>query len=267
MKRFLAILFATAVLAGCNDDNDTQQYDYLTFENVGAQYLAGPTPAGENLYYDYAGDQYTGYSDAITGLIMRINTDAALEWNFWNGGIAISQWNCMADNDPVTAKDYRNQCSVYFKAANGNGGHNGSKTFAVAHCPAWLTSNAALYFEGGKTERVFDHFWVANSTYTALTMRDGGNFGAKAFSYEDYDWLLLTIEGYDKAGVKKGEVPFYLANFLTGGGGIVTEWTKVDLSALGRVNRLEFKISGSDNNDYGLTAPSYFCFDDIAIRR
>lgn len=265
MKRFFAVLFAAAALVGCSEDNDTQQYDYLTFEDVEAKFTAGPTPAGENLMDGYA-DQYTGYSDAATGLSMTINESYGA-CNFWNGGIAISQWNVMTNDGFNTADE--NQCSVYYEAANGYGGHNCSKTFAVVYYATYDNSDApALYFEDGQTERVFDHFWVTNSTYAALAMKDGSSYN-KALNYTDKDWFLLTINGYDKSGAKTGVVRFYLADFrTTQSGGIVKKWTKVDLSTLGSVNSIEFVLTGSDSDVvYGLNTPTYFCFDDVAIRR
>ncbi len=48
----------------------------------------------------------------------------------------------------------------------------------------------------------------------------------------------------------------------------MTEWTRFDLWQLGAVARVEFNLKGSDDlyGDYGLNAPAYFAFDDVAVR-
>ena len=48
----------------------------------------------------------------------------------------------------------------------------------------------------------------------------------------------------------------------------VKEWTKWDLSSLGKVARVEFNLVGSEElyeSGYGLGAPGYFAYDDVAV--
>ena len=54
-----------------------------------------------------------------------------------------------------------------------------------------------------------------------------------------------------------------------GNGVGVQDWTKWDLSVLGNVTRVEFNLIGSDElyaSGYGLGAPGYFAYDDVAVR-
>jgi hypothetical protein len=48
----------------------------------------------------------------------------------------------------------------------------------------------------------------------------------------------------------------------------VTEWTKWDLSSLGKVVKVAFNLVGSDDmvGDYGLAVPGYFAYDDVTVR-
>jgi hypothetical protein len=94
-----------------------------------------------------------------------------------------------------------------------------------------------------------------------------GDAYAKAFSYEDKDWFKLVIEGIDKNGSSTGTVEFYLADFRTPSSpGIVTTWTKVDLSSLGSVTEIKFDLQSTDNDtNWGMNTPAYFCFDNLAI--
>ncbi len=257
MRKNLTIVAAALLFAACNPNNEVPPPTptVLDFESVATQYLAGPTSYGENLYNGHDG-QYTGYTDPVTGLRMEINEFEGAR-NFWSGGVAISRWN-----DTTTAGP-DNQCSVY--AAWGNGG---SKTFAVVNYSS-LSGGSEVFFAEGSTEAAFDHFWVANTTYAALSMKNGDGTWAKKFSYEDGDWFLLTVSAENKEGDPTGTpVEFYLADFTTASShGIVDRWSRVDLTPLGdRVHKLRFMLSSSDNHpDFGMNTPGYFCFDDLTF--
>ena len=93
-----------------------------------------------------------------------------------------------------------------------------------------------------------------------------GDNTAKKFSFEDNDWLKITIQGFNAAGEKTSEVEVYLADFRkSDAGGVLTEWKRVDLSPLGKVHKIQFSMNSSDIGDYGMNTPAYFCIDDIAV--
>ena len=49
----------------------------------------------------------------------------------------------------------------------------------------------------------------------------------------------------------------------------IQEWSLWDLSGLGNVLRVEFNLVGSDElyaSGYGLGAPGYFAYDNVAVR-
>ena len=223
-------------------------------------YLAGPTSYGENLYSSFGDGQYIGYEDAESGLSFMINEDdpygMGMSREFWNGGVAISQWNDM------TTEGYLNQCSTYSKdAGTGYGGYNGSRTFAV------VNNNGEIAFKDAAKEGVFDHFWVNNTTYAALSMLNGDDFTKK---FVIGDWFKLIINAFDKDGNPTGTtVEFYLADFRTGvSPGIVTTWKMVDLTPLGnKVHKVVFDYESTDMGDWGMNTPAYFCFDNLAIKK
>jgi hypothetical protein len=274
MKKNLFII-CTALLSagfsGCTKDNggepEENNYYVIDFEDPSVDaYLAGPTAYGENLYADYTGaDRYTGYEDAGSGLFMKVNESPWTgEVDFFGGGIAISRWNDM------TTESYPNQCSVYYSdAATGKGGYKGSPTFAVGYgynAPIMGDTRPSITFSDNTTEAVFDHFYVTNTTYAVLSMKNGGAL-EKQFSYADQDWLKLVIEGFNANGVSTGTVEFYLADFRTSASpGIITEWTRVDLSPLGAVQKITFDLQSSDTGNYGMNTPGYFCFDNLTLK-
>ncbi|MDR1673394.1 MAG: DUF4465 domain-containing protein [Bacteroidales bacterium] len=258
MKKVLLSVATVALLAsGCQKDENPAKEVILTFEDVPVDMLAGTTAYGENLYSG-AEHQYTRYTDAATTLTTGIN-EADGTYDFWNGGVAISQWNNMTD------ADYLNQCSVYYRdKTSGFGGYDGSKTFAVAGIGT-MTNGPAEVFFADHSERRFNYVWITNTTYAALTMLNGNDY-AKQFSYDDGDWLKLIVTGYKADGSKSGQIDFYLADFrTTNAGGVLQEWKKLELSALGEVNKLSFGMESSDSGDWGMNTPAYFCFDNLAF--
>jgi hypothetical protein len=223
-------------------------------------YLAGPTSYGENLYSAAGDDQYVGYYDAASDLVMPINESYG-SFDFWNGGIAVSRWNEM------TVNSYANQCSVYYSdPVTGFGGHNGSKTFAVhnGYEGAW-SSPSEIFFLDENTERTFDSFWVCNSTYACLTATLGNDL-ARPLDVAHQDYLRVVVRGFDKSGLPTGSAEYYPVDFRTSTSpGVATGWRKVDLRPLGAVHRLQLSVEGSDVTSGELNTPAYFCFDDMAI--
>ena len=76
-------------------------------------------------------------------------------------------------------------------------------------------------------------------------------------------WVKVIAYGWDKAGQSTGQAEFYLCK----DGKIVTEWTKFDLTPLGKVARVEFNFECSDDlkGQWGMTFPAYFAYDDVAV--
>ena len=109
---------------------------------------------------------------------------------------------------------------------------------------------------------------LTNTTYAALSMRDGDSF-AKRFggvTGDDPDYLFLTITGKDAGNGDTGTIDFYLADFRFADNAddyILDDWTFVDLSSLGAVSSLEFTMTTTDVGQFGANTPLYFAIDNI----
>lgn len=131
--------------------------------------------------------------------------------------------------------------------------------FAVATMGATIFTDA----------RVIDGFYITNTTYAALSMLNGDEY-AKKFggeSGDDADWFKLSVIGKLDSTVTD-TVEFYLADFRFEDNTedyILTEWTWLDLNALGNVTEVSFEWSSSDNGDWGMNTPAYFCMEDITV--
>ncbi len=110
--------------------------------------------------------------------------------------------------------------------------------------------------------------WFTNTTYAALSMRDGDAF-AKRFGGEtgsDPDFFKLIVEGIDAFGGSTGTAELFLADFRFADSAedyILDEWVFLDLSGLGAVRALRFGFESSDVGAFGINTPVYFAIDDL----
>ncbi len=177
--------------------------------------------------------------------------DYNLQWTSWSG-FAISS---MRD---TTTPGYLNDLS----AITGSG-YN-SDTYATAY----LTGEKRVVLGDSAIGGIVNGFYITNSTYAYLSMRDGDGFAKKfgGVTGNDADFYLLTIKKYKDGVLGSETVEFYLADYRFSDNSqdyIVNDWQYVDLTSLGDVDSLSFNLTSSDNNAAGMLTPAYFCFDDF----
>lgn len=166
----------------------------------------------------------------------------------WGFGEGITYTNLSDANTPgytnmsaITGKGYRS--NAYF-FANGNG----------------YDTPAQVSFKDNKMFNAIECY-VTNSTYSYLAIRDGNDgIGAVKTDWTQNDRFKLTVTGYDGNKVT-GTVTFLLAD----GKDIVSTWQHLDLRPLGRVGAIRFTLSSTDNGDWGMNTPGYFCFDCLKV--
>lgn len=192
------------------------------------------------------------------GATFQINYDQSfMSWD----GFAISS---MRDD---TTAGWVNQYSSY-----SGSGHN-SDDYAVFF-PGF---GATRYIEFSSDVN-FTGFYINNSTYSAISMRDGDQF-AKQFGSPNgadgqpdgtngEDWLLLSIFSVDDLGNRIDSTGFYLADYRfpnVQDDYIIDQWTYVDLAGLQSGRKLEFSFSSSDIGQFGINTPTYFVMDDFTF--
>lgn len=254
----------------------TYELRFLTFEDADAKFspftldycnktiskwsdlIDDPQYGGEMLYGDsgYGMDEPYQWYDENNTELRHLMAPSYGMYCYWSGGHAISNY---ADTD-ISNGNSMHQLTVY-----GTGGHNGSQNFAIHfgykdNSSFGLTETLpSLEFADG-VARIIDHLWVTNNTYAINCYIDGNGLTAKI---GPDDWVQIVAKGYDESGAETGEAKIYLCN---GPDNIVRDWTKWDLSALGKVAKVEFNITGSSDNGYGYSQPAYFAYDDVAVR-
>ena len=182
------------------------------------------------------------------GLEFSNNYNSA--WGSWDG----FAYSNMTD---TTTPGYNNQ----YSAITG-GGYGGSPNYGVAYAGFAGPPTIAL-----PSSMKLESMMVTNTTYAYLAMRDGDGF-AKEFggpTGTDPDYFRVLIEGFD-GSASKGEVEFYLADYRFADSGddyLVDTWQPVDLTPLGKVDRLELSWESTDVGDWGINTPTYAAVGQI----
>ena len=189
-----------------------------------------------------------GYASGSAFFVNQYDTT----WGTWSG----FAYSNMHD---TTTVGYSNQYSAFTGI-----GYNGSANYAIAN----TYSSAKLRLTANLQGTTISGFYVTNTTYTALSMKDGDSFAKKfgGSSGNDPDWFKLSITGYSGGLLKSDTVQFYLADYRFSNSSqdyILNTWKWVDLTALGNVDSLSFNLSSSDNGTWGMNTPSYFALDNF----
>jgi len=236
----------------------TVNFEDLSLEGAGISAYSGP---GNGVYYN-GSDGAGGFTSG--GVFFPNNYNAA--WMSWSG------WAYSTTGDTETA-GFMNQYSAYPGAAASGDVH------AVIFAPV------TLHLPEGS--RVPQSIRVANTTYGALSMRDGDMF-AKKFGDDpategivesDYpDYFKLTISALTRLGSEMGSVDVYLADYRGSEEEdvILESWQEVDLSPLTGnnawspgvytpVHALSFSLESTDVGAFGMNTPSYIALDDLVL--
>ncbi len=248
LNLFYVIAILAVLFVSCKPESEVKTY-IVDFEDVtltdgiyNGSDLSG-TPKKETAW----GEEITNYyKDIVSGVAKFQNTFTKAEtWTSWLG-FAISN-----KTDQKTV-GYMNQYSVY-----ASGGALGSKQFAVAFKDATVIIDKN---EHGNFK--INSLMLNNSTYAYLGMKNG-EYGGMGKKFETDDWFKVTITG-SLNNTETGKVDYYLADFRDGKKFVLDKWTKVDMSALGEVDKLTFEFASSDVHEiYGMNTPAYVCVDNL----
>lgn len=145
------------------------------------------------------------------------------------------------------------------------GGANGSSNYAVTY----VGTGQIIQLENN-AEATFTSIDITNNNFAAHSMINGDNIAKKfgGATGNDEDWFLLDIIGYNANGDAIDTIKFYLADYRFSDNSqdyIVKDWTSVDLSSLGPVNKIRFEQSSSDNTGGYMNTPSYVAIDNISF--
>lgn len=225
--------------------------------------LSAWTPALEVDFEDHPlpAQSYWNGSDLAGGFTSRtvfFRNYYNPDWGNW-AGFALSNVN------DTNTPGWLNQYAVFSGTGIG-----GTGTYAVVYDDPGGEEVALITFA---LPSLVNGFYVNNTTYAALTMRDGDAWGfSKPFggvSGDDPDWFLLTVTGRNPEGQVVGVTDHYLADYRFTNNAldyIQSKWQWLDLRGFGpNVKTLHCSLTSSDTGPWGMNTPAYFALDHLVF--
>lgn len=206
--------------------------DVVTFEEFEVNESGYKNDFGEDGYFEAGG--FTFYCNYFP------------EWLYWSGF-------CISNRTETTFKDITPD---QFNSCVGHGA-NGSEKYVIAYPQGEVIEADA------KDGEEISGFYVTNNAWAVDAILNGDGMTPGAFTTGD--WFKLTIIG-THADETTASVEVYLADYRSENEAdhyYLTDWHWVDLSSLGKVESITFRMDSSRKNDWGMTTPGYFCIDDF----
>jgi hypothetical protein len=174
------------------------------------------------------------------------------EYDFWTGFV----YSNVTDN---TTPGWMNQYSAY----PGSGANNSTKYSIFYDSGSKIDFNEPVHLQSLK---------ISNTTYAALSMRDGDMY-AKKFGGEtgnDPDFFKVWIIGYNQDWSPADSVEFYLADYRFENNSedyIVSDWQTVHFNFVSPIYMLGFKFESSDVSMGWINTPTYLALDDVSFNK
>lgn len=183
--------------------------------------------------------------------------------NFYDVPFAYSESFSVSNVSDVTTPGYLNQ----YAAFTGSGSNS---------------ANYGVFYSYGTISFPSEYFVssleVTNTTYAAISMRDGDVVGKQFGSVNGAngnpdgtngeDFFLLKIIPLNAADELIGDtIEFYLADYRFSDNSqdyIINEWSNIAFPNGGIIaNKLKFELESSDTGQFGNNTPSYFALDNL----
>lgn len=246
------IYFSISLLMSSLTIQAQQTIDFESFNLMSESFYNGSDEAG-------------GFT--LSGVIFPNEYNST--WSSWSG-FSVSN---VTDN---TTAGVGNQ----YAAFAGSGGDN-SANYAV------YGSNGSISFSQNDAEGLvpvavsLTSIQVTNTSYAALSMRDGDSFAKQFGSVNNADgdldgtngedFFKLWIVALDSDNSRIDSVEVFLADYRFADNNedfILDTWLTVDLSVITeQIYGLDFKLESSDVGGWGMNTPAYFALDNLVFNK
>jgi hypothetical protein len=244
MRKLLLSLAAGLFASAAQAQTYTADFEALSLSKSDTFYVNSTTPGTD-----------MGFDDGMVHFPYYYAVDPAFG-GYWNGGFAYSNMKDSVKGD----------FTIMYNAKPGTGALNSDK-YAVYN-PGYGKS---VTLRTTARQKFFPQsVYLTNNTYAFNSMRDGDGLAKKfgGASGNDSDWLKLTIYAWSNGQRKSDSVNFYLADYRFANNAldyIVRDWRLVNLNSLGSVDSLTFNLTSTNNDQFGMLTPAYFCMDNLSI--
>ncbi len=228
---------------------------------------------------------FTGTSLAGGGSFFNGNSGSGLNSNvgwssqgvffnnsYENFGGGFEGWNGWSYSNVVntTTAGFLNQYASYpGGGSNGLGGVSAGQNYAIAYNDGF----GGTPFFNLPSGMLLHSVDLTNTTYSALSMRNGDSF-AKKFggpSGGEPDLLSVTLNGYDSlggTGTLIGAVTVNLADFRFAESSqdfILDSWQNVSLSSIANARSVSLTFFSTDVGSFGINTPTFVALDNLRL--
>ena len=204
----------------------------------------------------------------ITSQIFKFSHTAMSDYKFWDG-FTVSN----SSDNSKQSNWIDNQWSSVAK-----GGYDGEgQPFVVGYAAEFMRPDKGEFSETRYTNwvKIDDNthrykaagVYVSNNTWTYYCMKEGS---APARKFGQGDYLMLSAYGVTEDNTITDPVDFYLADYRSENSSewvINDSWQWMDLSPLGEIKYIIFKLKTSDTGIYGSNTAMYFCLDKLTVEK
>ena len=161
--------------------------------------------------------------------------------DYWGGFVLSANYGRTA-----TSVHYANPFMVW-----ADKGANGSSNCMIGYFDGYTSGYATPMIEFVEPRQV-SYLYMANSAIT---------YPYKPTQVDEASYYYKVKITGSLEGKETGSAECFLIN----GSEKLSDWKKVDLSALGKVDCLTFSPASNEANAYGLLVPAYFAIDEIGL--
>ncbi len=233
------------------DNRGKEAFDEINIDVLGRQYVA--------TFEDLKLDPESFWGGNTTNMPFYSGSFAFDYYHSSFGGSDYWGHFSYSNLTPTTYKNINDQ----YNSAVGSGA-TGSPTYGVAFVDSYVGATYLTVTNRPEGDKI-DGMWLTNSAWVMDCIRNGDGLSSVPGGFQKDDYYKVTISGLRNASVV-GSVDFYLADFrpeLEQDRYALDSWQWVDLSSLGEVNKLWFKVESTKKNSFGITTPLYFCLDNV----
>ena len=256
MKKLLLFAFAACALAACSDDDgdsrvpatavvlDCTEKELAVGETL--QLTATPAPANttDDVVWSSDAEEFATVSES--GLVTAVAAGTA-KISATYGSVSATCTVHVSEPDPTaTSVNYANQFMVW-----ADKGANGSSNCMIGYFDGYTSGYATPMIEFVEPRQV-SYLYMANSAIT---------YPYKPTQVDEASYYYKVKITGSLEGKETGSAECFLIN----GSEKLSDWKKVDLSALGKVDCLTFSPASNEANAYGLLVPAYFAIDEIGL--
>jgi hypothetical protein len=247
------------------ESSDTGQFGintpvYLCMDDFNAISSAELMP--ESIVFEE--DTFYNGSDAAGGFLvshMFFPNSFNQSWGSWSG------WSVSSMYDTMTA-GYTNQYSS-LKRPMSSIPVSGWDFESIHFVSSGQTNSIRSPYFNDADEGIFGlvrlpapvRFYITNTTYAALDMKEGSSFSKKfgGESGNDSDYFRLLVKSVSSSNQILNTDTIYLADFRFDDSKqdyVLKDWEMAEIVSCDRV---DFELQSTDVGQYGMNTPAYFC--------